>query len=211
MRRRARTLVESLDLPAPCDLVTLRDKVSAERNRPIRLVPLAMHGSGLSGLWLETDDADLVVYEATTGAQHRNHIIAHEFSHMLCGHTSTEAVTDQAATLLFPDLDPGLVRRMLGRGGYADRDEQEAEVVATIMMERLGRSDPGAADELPAAEADVLARIQKSLRRTWPGRNLRWTRSRTGRSCPAPRPAWPRASTCRWACAGTGTIARCSC
>lgn len=166
LRRQARTLVESLDLPEPCDVITLSDRVSAERNRPIRLVPLAMHGSGLSGLWLETDDADLVVYEATAGSQHRNHIIAHEFSHMLCGHNSTEAMTDQAAKLLFPDLDPALVRRMLGRGGYADRDEQEAEVVATIMLERLGRGDPGPTGEVPAAEADVLARIQKSLRRT---------------------------------------------
>ncbi|MET8012917.1 toxin [Streptomyces sp. NPDC005271] len=166
LRRWARTLVESLDLPSPCDLQTLRDKVSAEHDRPIRLVPMAMHGSGLSGLWLETDDADLVIYEATTGAQHRNHIIAHEFSHILCGHNSTEALSDQAAKLFFPDLDPGMVRRMLGRGGYANRDEQEAEIVATIMLERLGRGDPGPPDTLPSAQADVLARIQKSLRRT---------------------------------------------
>ncbi|EFL09476.1 predicted protein [Streptomyces sp. AA4] len=165
MRRQARTLVNSLRLPDPCDVLTLRDKVSSDRNRPIRLVPLDMHGSGLSGLWLETDEADLVVYEATAGVQHRNHIIAHEFSHMLCGHISTDAMTDQAAKLLFPDLDPALVRRMLGRGGYADSDEQEAEIVATILLERLGRSDPGPPGELPSAEADVLARISKSLRR----------------------------------------------
>lgn len=166
LRRRARTLVDSLDLPERCDLPTLRDKMSVERNRQIRLVPLDMHGSGLSGLWLETDDADLIVYEAASGAQHRNHIVAHEFSHMLCGHHSTEAMTDQAARVLFPDLDPDLVRRTLGRGGYDHRDEQEAEVVATIMLERLGRGDPGPPSVLSPGEADVLARIQTSLRRT---------------------------------------------
>lgn len=165
LRRRARSLVDSLELPEPYDLLTLRDKMSAERGRAIRLVPMELQKAGLSGLWLETDQADLVAYEATAGVQHRNHIIAHEFAHMLCGHTSSEAVADNAARLLFPDLDPALVRRMLGRGGYADGDEREAEVVATIMLERLGRGDPESHDELPAGEADVLARIQKSLRR----------------------------------------------
>ena len=165
LRRRARVLVDALDLPTPCDVETLRDKVSAECDRAIKLVPMALQGSGFSGLWLETDDADLVVYEETAVTQHRNHIIAHELSHMLCGHNSTEAVSDQAIKVLFPDLDPALVRRMLGRGGYTDRDEQEAEVVATVMLGRLARSGASAPDELPAAEADVLARIQKSLRR----------------------------------------------
>ncbi|WP_224386173.1 hypothetical protein [Pseudonocardia sp. ICBG1293] len=145
----------------------LQKRVSTVRKRPVELIGLDVKTSGLSGLWVETAEIDLVVYEASAGFQHRIHIVAHEFAHMLCGHTSTKSMTDQVIALLFPDLDPTFVRGMLGRGGYDDRDEQEAEVVATVLLERLARNEQPTLVAPWCAETDALKRISRSLRRDW--------------------------------------------
>ncbi|BFU47388.1 hypothetical protein [Krasilnikovia sp. MM14-A1004] len=118
----------------------------------------------MSGVWVTTHDTDLVLYEAATSTPHRHHIIAHELAHMLCGHSGVEAIDDEAARLLFPDLDPALVQQMLRRSGYPHRDEQEAEVVATVLLERLNRAVPEEVGCIPMEDAAILARIDRSLR-----------------------------------------------
>jgi hypothetical protein len=166
-RRKAHALVDALDLPADGDITTVHQRVSAQRGRPIQLIPMPMSHSGACGLWIATREADLVFHESMTSPRHQHHIIAHELAHMLCGHTGIEAIADESARLLFPDLDPNLVREMLGRSGYQNHDEQEAEIVATIMLECLVRPAPVQAPAEAAAGdyAMALARIDRSLRR----------------------------------------------
>ncbi|MFD1829842.1 hypothetical protein ACFSJS_09210 [Streptomyces desertarenae] len=78
------------------------------------------------------DNADYIFYEASTSPLHRDHIILHEISHMLLGHT-TATGTDPGADLtgLFTSIDPRTVRNVLGRANFSSPQEREAEQLAT--------------------------------------------------------------------------------
>jgi hypothetical protein len=41
-----------------------------------------------------------------------------------------------------PDLDPAMVRSLLNRGAYTDIEEQEAELFATLLLERVADRRP---------------------------------------------------------------------
>jgi hypothetical protein len=127
------------------DTQTLRARVEALRGRPIRLVGVA--GRTLPcGLWVETDQADLVFYAEGTGPAHQRHIIAHELAHIALGHTGAE-VTARSAELLFHSVTPTAVLRMLSRAGYDTRQEREAELLATLLLQGRPRSAGPAEDQ----------------------------------------------------------------
>ncbi|MER7406717.1 hypothetical protein ABT373_30670 [Streptomyces sp. NPDC000070] len=75
-----------------------------------------------SGMWVATAQADYVLYEEQTSPMHQRHIILHEIGHMVCGHPSAA----------------GIALRMR----YSDRQEQEAELMASLIMETAARSSP---------------------------------------------------------------------
>ncbi len=52
----------------------------------LRELPEEAAATGACGLWLGTDNADYVFYEARTAPLHREHIILHEIGHVLCDH-----------------------------------------------------------------------------------------------------------------------------
>jgi hypothetical protein len=127
LHRRCRTRLRDLPLPAPFDVRVLCDQVATRRGRPIRLIPMA----GLTdvcGLWIATDTADLICYERDTTRPHQDHIVLHELSHILCEHSPVET--------LLPDLDPAMVRTVLGRAGYSTEQEREAETLASLIRQR---------------------------------------------------------------------------
>jgi hypothetical protein len=66
---------------------------------------------------------------------------------------------------LLPDLDPDLVERMLGRTSYTDPQEQEAEMVASLLLARRGRHMPAAPTPEGAGGevAQVLGRLSRVL------------------------------------------------
>ncbi|HET8628984.1 MAG TPA: hypothetical protein VFL91_16300 [Thermomicrobiales bacterium] len=149
-------------MPAPFDLRTFCRAVEAERGRPVYLHPIPGMGS-ISGLWLPRDDADYVFYEERTSPLHRRHIILHELSHVRCGHRPPPVTDADLLRILFPRLTPAAVRRALRRADYTTEQEREAELLATLLLERLagGPRPP----ELPAdpAAARLLRRLEASL------------------------------------------------
>ena len=148
LRRRCARRLLDIDVPDPFDLDLLCAGVAASRGRPLHRRPL-QHGplrhrrlphrslpgpaSGVPcGLWLALPAADYVFYDPQTSPLHAEHIVLHEIAHILCGHTAGPAGS-AALAQLFPDLDPALVSRALGRAGHTTEQEREAEMLASMI------------------------------------------------------------------------------
>ncbi len=145
-------------LPASSTITTVTQELSRRRGRPIHLIPLALGADQPSGLSLTLSTMDVVVYEAETSRTHQEHIIAHELAHIMCGHTGIMPIDENVARLIFPNLDPGLVRDMLNRAGYGDEHELEAEIMASVILRRMN-ARPERTGSTPPAE--VLDRLEK--------------------------------------------------
>ncbi|WP_374984791.1 hypothetical protein [Streptomyces fradiae] len=143
LRRRCRPLLDQLVLPRPFSLEPLCAQLSASRGRPLHLHPLPIQAAaaGACGLWLATDTDDHIFYEQRTARPHQEHIVLHEIGHMLFGHHTVEAGPAGLPRGLLDDLSPRLVRRVLGRTDYSTRQEQEAEMLATLI--RTGETAHG--------------------------------------------------------------------
>src|SRR5689334_682748 len=129
LRRRLR----GIRVPDPFDLDQFCAEVAASRGRPLHRLPLAGLDPGSPcGLWLGLPTADYVFYDPETSPLHAEHIVLHEIAHMLCDHGHRSAQADLAAQL-FPDLDPELISRVLGRASYSTGQEREAELLASMI------------------------------------------------------------------------------
>src|SRR5689334_12997234 len=138
IRRRCEARLRGLDLPSPFDAGAFCRSLAARRARPIALHPF--HSlAGPCGLWVATPTTDFIFYEQATTPLHQQHIILHEASHLLCGHTATRPREDERLRFLLPDLDEELVRSVLRRATYSAEDEQEAELLASLIVARGGR------------------------------------------------------------------------
>lgn len=111
-------------------------------------------GVGVHGVWLSTDRADYIFCEQQTTPAHRTHIIIHEICHLLLEHGSREVESD-ALSALFPDLDARLVRRLLLRSSYNSREEQEAEFLASLILEHAIPTPHGLDDEQDRADVSM--------------------------------------------------------
>jgi len=152
------------ELDRAFDITGLVEHLSRRRNRLVHLVPAPMGAARPSGIWLRLHAMDVIVYEAETSRTHQEHIVAHELAHILCGHTSAAPVADEDSRLIFPDLDPRLVRDMLRRAEYDDGHELEAEVMASAILRRMNARPPehAAAGDSPETRA-VLDRLERSF------------------------------------------------
>ncbi|GAA3170873.1 MULTISPECIES: toxin [Streptomyces] len=164
LRRSCGLRLEALGLPPTYDLTTLLNHLTAVRGRPILLLAAPMCATGPCGLWLPLPDTDCILYEEQTSRHHQEHIIAHELSHIVCGHQGSGTLEPAAMEQLFPDLDPSLVKDLLFRKDYGDAQEQEAELMAYLLGERL-RATPERTNALPFPET-VLDRISRSFGRS---------------------------------------------
>jgi hypothetical protein len=134
MRRRA-AIVAELDFPEPFDLAEFAGRLGRRRGRPLWLYPVEFATTRTCGLWIATTDADYVRYETGTTPFHATAIALHEIAHLLLGHQGLTAGQD-LARCLEPDRDPSLVHVILGRADYSRPEERDAEILATLMLER---------------------------------------------------------------------------
>ncbi|MFE9428746.1 hypothetical protein ACFYNO_38025 [Kitasatospora sp. NPDC006697] len=180
-------LVARIDVPHPFRLDRFCTSIAEQRGRPLHLVPLTdAAGQDLPcGLWIGLPDADLVFYESGAAPILKAQIVLHEVSHMLLDHgTGTATVPAQrsarparprdprldavarsaaeAATARLADRELGLdtdrVLALLARNGYTDRQEADAESLATLLLERATRAASGSGHA-----ARVLARLDDAF------------------------------------------------
>ncbi|MEV8531851.1 hypothetical protein [Streptomyces sp. NPDC051211] len=134
LRRRCETILGHLDLTDPFSVDGLCARLAEQRGRPIRLHPLPKEAaeSGVCGLWVGTSSVDYVFYEAQTSPLHREHIVLHELGHILFGHNALEGEENGTG-----------IPAALGRTNYTTRQEQEAEMLASMIRSRAGLPGPG--------------------------------------------------------------------
>jgi hypothetical protein len=148
IRARCERALDGIDVPRPFDVDSLCAAVSARRGRPLRLLPKPVE-AGPCGIWIAFEHVDVVYYEAGTSTLHKNHIIAHELGHLLCGHNASGLESPDLLATLFPNLSRALVASVMGRTTYSTVEEQEAELIATLLLERSGLNDR---PSVPAAD-----------------------------------------------------------
>ena len=164
LRQSCEARLRGLDLPVPFDVRAFCDALGARRGRPIRLCPVISR-AGPCGLWAAGTRVDYIFYEQATSPLHQEHIILHEASHLLCGHHPGPISEEECSRLLFPDLDAEMVRRVLGRASYSADEEREAELLASLILERVARQ---ALPQVRPADPEVAAlldRLEAALER----------------------------------------------
>lgn len=137
IQRRCRKVLDDLHAPQTNSFEVICAWVEELRGRPLilRELPAQIAETGLCGLWLGTDEADLVFYQAHTVLLHQQHIILHELGHILCDHGRTASNSEAAEQLsgLFSGLQPQLIKRIMARARYTAVEEQEAEMIASLL------------------------------------------------------------------------------
>lgn len=168
----AREIDQAIGVPSPFDLEEFIDRLAQHRGRPIELLPCTGDDlpAGVCGLWLVYSDRDVIGYPLAASRPHRDHIIMHEVGHITAGHagsTSTagpadgHSITESALLALMPDLDPEMVRAVLGRSVYSAEQEQEAETLASLIMQRsLVERRPRGWQGALAGQDEVAARVE---------------------------------------------------
>ncbi|MEU8232640.1 hypothetical protein AB0C12_23910 [Actinoplanes sp. NPDC048967] len=174
LRRRCERRLENIAIPNPFDLDIFCAAMATYRGRPLTLRPMAGLSAGLPcGLWISVESADYVFYDPETSQLHAEHIVLHELSHMLSGHTTgVNASSDGKGSggmggggnsggigRLVPDLDPRTINTILGRVSYTTTQEREAEMLASLIR---ARSAFGAANGRPSG--DTLGRVADVLK-----------------------------------------------
>ena len=165
LRARCEARLADLYIPRPFDLATFCQHLGSRRSRPILLLPMELAADSPSGLWIRGDRNDYIVYEQATTPLHQTHIALHEIGHLLCGHTSVVPPPGEHLDRLFATVDPRLVRRALSRTSYSTEDEGEAEMLASLILQRIHfqAGSPAPAPPVEPATAQILRRLESSL------------------------------------------------
>ncbi|MDH6135492.1 hypothetical protein P3T37_004908 [Kitasatospora sp. MAA4] len=165
MKAHCEVLLRDLAIPDPFDMRELCDRIAERSGRPIRLQPMALGAHSPCGLWVGTPEVDYIFFERRTSRLHQDHIIAHELGHLLCEHEAEEIVGAETSRLIMPNLDPAMVERVLQRHGYGAAAEQEAEMIASLILQRASRRQPDPVfPSPPRGTEDIVHRLERSLR-----------------------------------------------
>lgn len=152
-----------LPVPQPFDLTAFAATVARHRARPLHI--LLLHGldgsEELSGAWLAGRTADFVYIDADASPWHRDLIALHEIAHILCGHQASARWMHDLGARVLPGLSDVTLTRMLGRHGYSTSQEREAELMASLILDR---ADDGPFAVTSPGRAGVAGRLTHALR-----------------------------------------------
>ncbi|MEV3853087.1 hypothetical protein AB0J38_02030 [Streptomyces sp. NPDC050095] len=152
----------------------------------LREAPLPKPGP--SGMWVEYDDYDVILYQQETTDHHQDAIKLHEIGHILVAENE-EAIARAAAgttadapavqgdpdeetavfvegwATMLPVFTPETIKRVARRCSYEDGEECSVELVATIILEWSSLLE----GSTPPADDPSLRRIEAALgdRRGW--------------------------------------------
>ncbi|MHB8645639.1 MAG: hypothetical protein ACYDAR_07610 [Thermomicrobiales bacterium] len=156
LRKRCAARIPDLPIPFPFDVQIFTSSLAERRGRPIALQPMSLHGV-ISGAWVAMPSVDVVVYDQYTTPLHQQHIILHELSHIICEHEGIDSSEKGLQSLLFAHI-PVARLRTLQDDQYSDGEEQEAEVLASLILERVSnaQTDSSISDPYIAGTLQVL-------------------------------------------------------
>ncbi|WP_159080831.1 hypothetical protein [Nocardia suismassiliense] len=132
--RTLRGTLNALGLPNRFSVNQLAEALASKRGRPLRLRSAAFPVAGLSGGLLVTREIDFIAYQSLTSKIHQDHIVCHEFGHLIAGHQPHVVTGADALRLIAPNIDPSVVQRILKRSCSLTEEEIEAENIADLLM-----------------------------------------------------------------------------
>ncbi|MFD0404165.1 ImmA/IrrE family metallo-endopeptidase [Kitasatospora sp. NPDC127116] len=142
-----------LDLPHRFSENDLIDAVASLAGRTIDCEPVDMRGAFSCGLRKRYANREVIYYEKNASALHRRQIIAHELSHILWEHKGEIDLADLMSDEELAGLMDWSVLGVSARTSYETDAEIEAEMMATLILQRMYRGTvmpaprPSAADE----------------------------------------------------------------
>lgn len=99
--------------------------------------------------------------EERAGPLHQEHIVLHELGHILWEHEAS--LVEAGHFPMLAHLDPQVVRQVLGRNRYSATEEQQAEFVASLILEQITE---GSAQEIWDVAPETAGLVQR-LERTF--------------------------------------------
>jgi hypothetical protein len=137
---RAARAFDGLQLPAHLNLERLVEVVEGVRQRPIQIEAAgALNGGSVCGLWLSTEDVEIILHAVSPSGLHRQQFVLHELGHMVLRHDEL-VVPAPYLEVLFPNLPVGLVQRVLARSSFTDDLEAAAESLADLFAAAIRNS-----------------------------------------------------------------------
>ncbi len=185
LHRLIRRELQDLGITPPLDVDKLCEALSRRRGRPLYLREAALPKPGPSGMWVEYENYDVILYQAETTRLHQDHIRLHEIGHILVAEHEeaaaraaagapgkpTDEATDEAAVFvegwasLLPVFTAETIKRVARRCSYDDGEECAVELVATIILEWSSVLD----GTTPLSDDPEVRRVEAALgdRRGW--------------------------------------------
>ncbi len=162
LRKRCEARLETVNLPVPFTAKAFCAELAARIERPIILSRIAADGNPY-GSWIRTDSCDYIFYDAQTTPLHQGHIILHEACHILCDHRGVQLPGNDMVSFLISGVSRRTIQRMMERNTYTSEEEQEAELLATLISRRAAMENLQAASGLQRNMPVPLERLTASL------------------------------------------------
>ncbi|GAA3812134.1 hypothetical protein [Streptomyces chiangmaiensis] len=163
-RLRQPDLLAELKLPDVINIRDLSDEVSRRMGRKV-VLEAREQAPSVCGACAVTESAVHVFYDPRTSPLHQDHIIAHEFSHLLLGHHESRPVSALAPAFI-TSVDPATVQMMLGRTKYDEDEERDTELLASLLQHRIIdrwlRSDESSGDDVQDRVTHTLLRRREA-------------------------------------------------
>jgi hypothetical protein len=102
---------------------------------------------------------------------------------MICEHRPVPLGDACVDALLFPHLRPETIRALLQRAAYSSVEEREAELLATLLLTRIGRGVADSTSTTDPQAREILRRLVSSFEDMGEGRPWARSSSATGRRC----------------------------
>ena len=158
-QRRVDDLLRHTGVPWPWDINQFLDRLERYHGRDIDLCAIAGDAGGSCGAWQPHDDHDVIAYAENTSSFHQDHIILHEMGHMICQHRGRCVLSDEEAQRIAPDLAPAAFAHLL-ENSSGEAEEHEAEMIASLIHQRVRLRPQLSAEALSPAAAQRLARVE---------------------------------------------------
>lgn len=168
LHARCEAAVRDLAIPAPFDADTFCAALADRRSRPIELLPLSLRGltdrEVLYGVVIDKPSCDIIVYERDTSRLHQQQIILHEASHLILEHHLAIPPSEGSPRLPPVILGDGTIRHLLWRRSHTNAAEQEAEILASLILERAAIGPPNGEERDDAPTMAALGRLASFYR-----------------------------------------------
>ncbi|CAL9375032.1 hypothetical protein SUDANB120_00940 [Streptomyces sp. enrichment culture] len=117
LRAHSRCLMRRLEPQLPLSVTALCERLGEMRGTPITLLEWDLPADGPFGILISRQHEDVIAYQAKTTKAHQAHIILHEVGHIIAY-----------------DLAGERPEQVQLRTCYSDRDERDAEIIASTIM-----------------------------------------------------------------------------